>query len=122
MNPNTKRVLFWAPRVLGILYVLFLCLFAMDAFNQGHDFWKAFTDLGMQLIPALIAATLLAISWRRELVGAILFFVLAGFYCAWTKRFDWSLVIAGPMILIGVLFLFSWKSGSRSRTPTLQQT
>jgi cell division protein FtsW (lipid II flippase) len=125
MKLHTKRVVRWAPRILGALFVLFLGMFATDAFSREHGLWKSIADFGMHMLPALIAAAVLAVAWRRELAGAILYFVLAGFYCAWTKRLDWSLFIAGPMIVIGVLFLFSWKRAAtpyRSRSDTSRRS
>jgi len=45
MNTTTKRVLFWAPRVLGILFALFLSLFALDVFSEGYSFGETMLAL-----------------------------------------------------------------------------
>jgi hypothetical protein len=33
MNKALKRFLFWTPRLAGILFILFISLFALDVFD-----------------------------------------------------------------------------------------
>ena len=35
----SKQLLFWTPRILGILFALFLSMFALDVFGEGYGFW-----------------------------------------------------------------------------------
>jgi hypothetical protein len=35
-----KRILLWTPRVLSLLFALFVSLFALDVFGQGYGFWQ----------------------------------------------------------------------------------
>jgi hypothetical protein len=111
MNIGTKRVLFWSPRILCMLFALFLSLFALDVFGEGLGVGKTILALLMHLIPVYIVVIVLVIAWRWEWVGAVLFSTLAVFYVAsaW-GRFDWSayLAISGPLLVVGVLFLFNW--------------
>lgn len=116
MNTSTKRVVFWAPRVLGILFALFLSMFALDVFSEGYGFWETILALLIHLVPTYIVVIALVIAWRWEWVGAILFIALASFYLIGSRRLDWSLVISGPLFLIGVLFLFNWIYRARLRT------
>ena len=119
MNTIMKRVLFWTPRVLCILFAIFLSVFALDVFSEGYGFWQTIGALLLHLVPNFIVLGVLAISWRREWVGAILFTALAVFYVVWSwGRFHWSvyLTIAGPLVLIGVLFLFNWIYRAQLRT------
>ena len=37
MNNKWKRVLYWTPRVLGILFALFISIFALDVFGEGYS-------------------------------------------------------------------------------------
>ncbi|MGB7621126.1 MAG: hypothetical protein WBN92_02145 [Terriglobia bacterium] len=111
MSTSAKRLLFWTPRILCILFALFISLFALDAFNEGYGFWKALLALLIHLIPTGVILIVLAISWRWEWVGGILFPACGLFYLekVW-GRFHWSayLIISGPMFLVGVLFLINW--------------
>lgn len=116
MRKSADGLIFWAPRALGVLFALFLSLFALDVFTPGISFWKALTALLIHLVPVYVALIALAIAWRWEWVGAILFFSLAVFYLVWTwGRVHWSakLGISGPLALIGLLFLLGWVRRSR---------
>ncbi|MBZ5537096.1 MAG: hypothetical protein LAO31_14170 [Acidobacteriia bacterium] len=111
MRSPTKQLLFWGPRILCLLFALFISLFALDVFSEGNGFWKTVLALLMHLIPTGVILIVLAISWRREWVGAILFPVCGLFYLekVW-GRFHWSnyLIIPGPLFLIGILFFINW--------------
>ena len=119
MNTGIKRALFWTPRVLCIIFALFISLFAMDVFGKGYGFWETILALLIHLVPVYIVVIVLVIAWRWEWVGAILFTALAVFYLVWGwGRFHWIayLLISGPMVLIGVLFLFNWIYRAQLRT------
>ena len=112
MNTSTKRLLFWTPRVLCILLAMFLSVFAVDVFSEGYGFWQTIGALLLHLIPVYIVVIVLIVAWQRERVGGILFIALALFYLVTAVgRLHWFtyLVIPGPLVLIGVLFLFNWK-------------
>ncbi|MCK5315357.1 MAG: hypothetical protein KAJ53_09555, partial [Anaerolineales bacterium] len=93
----------------------FLSVFALDVFSEGYGFWQTIGALLLHLIPVYIVVILLVIAWRRERVGAILFIALAVIYVVSTfGRFPGGgLVIAGPLVLVGVLFLFNWRYNHR---------
>jgi hypothetical protein len=124
-NPMTKpmrRVVFWTPRVLSLLFAAFISLFALDVFGAGYGFWGTIAALLIHLIPTYAILIALAIAWRWEWIGAILFAALGAAYLivAW-GQFPWItyLLIAGPSFLIGALFLVNWLSrGERERTGT----
>lgn len=106
----TRRLLYWTPRLLGIVVSLFIGLFALDAFGPGKPLADALLDFAIHLLPALILLTLVAVSWRREWIGAFTFTALAVVYATTMSRgrLDWMLLIAGPLLLVGMLFLASW--------------
>ena len=119
MNTSLKRVLFWTPRILCILFAIFLSVFSFDVFGEGQGFWETILALLMHLIPVYIVVIVLVIAWRWEWVGAVLFTALAVFYVVWAwGQFDWSAyaVISGPLVLVGVLFLFNWIYRAQLRT------
>ena len=116
-----KPWLTWTPRILCLLFAVFLSLFALDVFGQGFGFWETVLALLMHLIPTGIVLVVLAVSWRWERIGAILFMALGIWYLltAW-GRFHWSayVVISGPLFLVGVLFLASWLNRTRIQSTT----
>jgi multisubunit Na+/H+ antiporter MnhG subunit len=69
----------------------------------------------MHNIPMLILLAVLIISWKYEIVGGIAF-ILAGLLYVVLLMMNpfewymiaWSLQIAGPAFLIGILFLVNW--------------
>lgn len=110
MNRTTAKWLFWTPRVICIAFALFLSLFALDVFDE-HQGWDIVLALLMHLVPVYLVIGVLALAWRWEWIGALLFTGLGLFYIVWTwGKFDWRapLFIAGPLVLIGGLFLVGW--------------
>jgi hypothetical protein len=112
MKPMTSNLLTWSPRVLGLLFAAFVSLFALDVLDGQHGLWKTVAALLMHLIPTAILLVVLGLSWRWEWVGALVFPALGVFYLvnSW-GRLHWSAyaVIAGPLFLLGGLFLLSWR-------------
>ena len=113
---RVNRFVYWAPRVLSILFLLFLAMFSLDIFDAGYDFWGTVLGLFMHNIPVLILLIVLIISWKYEIVGGIVFILAGLLYIAitinrveWYIALAWSLNIAGPAFLIGILFLLNWR-------------
>jgi hypothetical protein len=112
MTKPVKRLLFWMPRILCILFAVFVSLFAFDVFGEGDAFWKTILALLLHLIPTGIILIVLAVSWRWEWVGAIIFSALGVLYIVmFWGRFKWWYVylpISVPLFLVGFLFLINW--------------
>jgi len=111
MKPTTRQILFWSPRVLTILFALFLSLFALDVFDEGYGFWGTVVALFMHLIPTWIVLAVLAVSWRWEWVGTVSYVTLGLVYAYFAYgrgHPEWTVVIGGPLFLIGGLFLLNW--------------
>jgi hypothetical protein len=111
-----KNFLFWTPRVLCILFALFLSLFALDVFEERRSIWVSMPDFLIHLLPTYAIIAVLIVAWRWEWIGAILCFALAAVYAIWAMgRFHWGVffVIPGPLIVIGTLFLMNWFSRSQ---------
>jgi hypothetical protein len=111
MKSGTKRLLFWTPRILCIVFIVFVSLFALDVFNAGLGFWETVLALLIHLIPSAVLAGVLAISWRWEWVGGILFTGVGLAYLVMTwGRFAWYVYVfmSGPPIIVGILFLIGW--------------
>jgi hypothetical protein len=110
MNKTLKQILFWTPRVAGILFILFLSLFALDIFELQLGFWGTILGLFMHLIPSILLTIALILAWKWEWVGAVLFIGWAIWYVTMMRGFDWIayVLIAGLPALIGLLFLAGW--------------
>ena len=112
MNKNLKQTLLWTPRIAGILFVLFISLFAFDVFEEGLGFWGTLLALFMHLLPSILLAIAIFIAWKREWVGALLFIGWAIWYLAFfrDRNFPWItyVIIAGLPAMIGSIFLVDW--------------
>ncbi|HKL76573.1 MAG TPA: hypothetical protein VJ881_10965 [Halanaerobiales bacterium] len=110
-----NKYLYWAPRILSILFICFLFLFSLDVFSPELSFSEQMLGFFIHNIPVLILIVVLIISWKIEIVGGIVF-IAGGLYYIFmiigrveiTTLFIWSLTIAGPAFLIGILFILNW--------------
>ncbi|MEA4814148.1 MAG: hypothetical protein VB112_04515 [Oscillospiraceae bacterium] len=118
---KTEKILYWAPRILSILFICFLTLFSLDVFEPEMSAGEIALGLFMHNIPSIIMIILLVISWRKEIVGAVSYFCAGFLYIGflifgavnsglqWYLVISWSIIIAGPAFIIGVLFLINWR-------------
>jgi hypothetical protein len=109
MTKRSGRLLLWSPRILGVLVCLFLSLFALDSFGPDKSLSQALRDFAIHIAPMLILAVVIGVSWRWEWVGGIVFVGLAVAYSYVARHhLPWIPTIAGPLLVVGVLFLWSW--------------
>lgn len=71
-----KKALHWVPRILTILAILFVSMFALDAFDPGMTLQEQITGFLIHLIPSFILVILLAIAWRYRFAGGVIFMSL----------------------------------------------
>jgi hypothetical protein len=120
MENKVNRFVYWTPRILSILFLLFLAMFSLDVFDMDLGIWGTVAGLFMHNIPTFILLAVVILSWKREIVGGVAF-ILAGIaYIGVLLKtilenqphqwymLSWSLIIAGPAFLIGILFIVGW--------------
>lgn len=115
MEKKTSKFIYWTPRILSIIFIFFLALMSLDVISSELSFWQIVVGLFMHNIPALVLLIALLISWKYEIVGGIVFILAGLLYIVvlmmnpfeW-YMLSWSLIIAGPAFLIGILFLIGW--------------
>ena len=118
MKTPMKPFLFWTPRILCLLFAGLISLFALDVFEENHGFWNTALALLIHLIPTAILLLILALSWRWEWVGGVIFPVLGVSYLFFFwGRFHWSAyaIISGSLFLLGALFLLGWSNRVKLR-------
>jgi hypothetical protein len=103
-----ERILYWSPRILTILAILFMLMFSFDVFEGNESAGRKLLGFLMHNIPVLILSAILFISWKWEFIGGIL--LIAAFVAAsvFFKSFTgnpWSLIVLAPFIITGALFL-----------------
>lgn len=114
------------PRVLCILAILFISMFAMDSFDPALSLGKQITGFLIHLIPSYILTALLLIAWKSEKVGGIIFILIGVIFTpiVFLQNYNMNqsigmsllinLMITMPFVLVGVLFLMSHRIKRRA--------
>ena len=105
---NAGKLICWSARILGILYALFLSVFALDVFQESYSASETIIALGMHLVPTAVVIVVLLLAWKNARIGGLLFLILgAAFWIFFGGRNDWSgsMLVSGPLLLVGALFL-----------------
>lgn len=117
---TTDKIIQWIPRIICILAILFVSIFALDAFSPDQTVWQQISALLIHLIPSFILTAVLIVAWKWEKTGGIILtvagvilFILV-FNINYRQR-NFSLtqslinvsIICLPFIIAGVLFLVS---------------
>lgn len=55
MTKKINRFVYWLPRILSIIFILFLSLFSLDVISPELSFWEILVGLFMHNIPQLIS-------------------------------------------------------------------
>ena len=121
-----KSLIHWIPRVLCILTILFISLFAADAFSPGLTIWQQLGDFVIHLVPSFILLAFLIVAWKWELVGGIIFIVigLALSPLIFIHNYNMNhsvamslgiiLMITFPFVVVGILFITSHSMKKKS--------
>lgn len=63
---NQSSFIYWAPRILAILFLVFLDLFSLDVLEFARTPGDIFIGLLMHNIPVFLLTGLLIIAWKHE--------------------------------------------------------
>lgn len=109
----------WIPRLLCILAILFVSMFALDAFAPGLSIWEQISGFLIHLIPSFILLAALLVAWKWEKIGGIVLMViglgLSPFVFTMNLHRTGSvwvslgiiLMINLPFVMVGALFIIS---------------
>jgi hypothetical protein len=123
INSETKRsrVVYWIPRVLSILAIVFISIFSLDAFAPNLTIWQQLVGFFIHMIPSFALAALLIYTWKHEKWGGILFLLIGLIFTPiifnWNYRMNNSVwislaiitTITLPFVVVGILFLWHYK-------------
>ncbi|MDP2089086.1 MAG: hypothetical protein Q8J84_06750 [Flavobacteriaceae bacterium] len=116
---KTLKIVHWLPKVIGILAILFVGLFALDSFDSNLTIWQQVGGFLIHLIPSFILTAILIIAWKREYIGGIIFTIigLGMIPFVFIKNYNinnsiWmslgvTLLVTFPFVVVGVLFMVS---------------
>ena len=107
------------PRILCILAILFISLFALDVFSPELSLLQQIGAFIIHLIPSFILLALLILAWKREFIGGSIFIIiglgLSPIVFSHNYRMNHSvlmslgiiLTITIPFVVVGILFIIS---------------
>lgn len=107
-----RNTLYWTPRILGIIYICFIAIFALDVFIPGKTIGYYLVAFSIHLVPNFAIAVLLFIAWKHERLGGVFFILAALFFTVFFETYRMVinfLLISFPLILIGILFFLHGK-------------
>ena len=100
-----RQTINWLPRILGVLFSVFLGLFATDVFNEVYKIRQAVGAFIIHLLPSIFLFTFTLIGWRWPRWGAFLFAITGLIFVMYFKN-PWpiDIILAGPQFLVAILF------------------
>lgn len=114
---KTLNLLFWIPRLLCILAILFIGMFALDAFDAKLTLSEQILGFLIHLTPVYILIALLVVAWKWELLGGILLTAFGLITSPFVFMLNYNrihsvtgcllilLMITFPFIVVGLLFV-----------------
>jgi Tfp pilus assembly protein PilN len=116
---TSVKLLHWIPRILVILAILFVSMFALDSFSAERTFWQNALAFLIHLIPSFVLTGILIVAWKWEKIGGIILtvvgIVLSVLVFILNFKMNHSfwmsllivLMICIPFVVAGVLFILS---------------
>lgn len=129
---TSVKILHWAPRIICILAILFISLFALDSFSPDLTIWQQIGAFLIHLIPSFLLLVLLIVAWKREFIGGIIFTLIglgfSPFIFVHNYKMNQSvwmsltivLVITVPFIIAGILFIMSHRKKKKNLSSTTE--
>jgi hypothetical protein len=115
------RLRYLLPRLLGIAAILFISLFALDAFAGDAPLPAQLQAFAMHLLPSLVPLLLLVIAWRWEMVGGALYVLASALpFLLLRNPAGVNAMLAAPFVLTGIVFIASalgWPPSRRAPPP-----
>ena len=111
------KILYWFPRILAILSILFLIMFSLDSFGGDEPLGRQLLGFLMHNIPVFILIIALVIAWKNEIAGGVIFILLFFAFGIFFKSFSGntgSLIIITPFLLAGAMLILHQVLSARS--------
>lgn len=105
---SNGKWLTYAARTIHIAGLMFISLFALDV-AEGQPLAEIVLGLIIHLIPSLVLLAFLAIAWFQPAAGGVLLLIAGGsVFFALSNPILVNLMLGGPFILAGLLYLGGW--------------
>ena len=116
---KTLQILHWSPRILCIMAILFVSMFALDAFDPKLTLLQQIGGFLIHLIPSFVLLACLIVAWKWELIGGIILASIGIGFSPFVYQLNYHrihdvgaclvilLMITFPFIVVGFLFIMS---------------
>ena len=105
-----KNLITWAPRVIALMIIVFVLLFAFNGFVPRYLAGEEVVPLVIGILPAVVLFLALVLAWFFRLAGGITWIILgmAMIIFFHTYRDELSFhTLSSPVVAVGVLFVLS---------------
>jgi hypothetical protein len=114
---NYKWFLHWTPRILSVLAILFVSLFALDAFSPELSIWQQIGAFTLHMVPSFILLTILLVAIKWESIGGWIFLMIGLGFSPFIFTHNYNMnnsvwislgivaMINLPFIVVGALFI-----------------
>jgi len=110
----------WLPRIICILAILFISMFALDSFSSERTFWQNTAAFLMHLIPSFVLLAILIVAWKWEKIGGTILIIVVvvlsvsvfnlnynqRHFTLWQSIRNVS-ILCLPFVIAGILFILS---------------
>lgn len=124
---TSLRFLHWTPRIICILAILFVSIFALDAFDPALTMLQQLAGFLIHMIPSLILTGLLILAWKKEFIGGLIILMIGIVFTPIIYIMNYRmnnsvgmslgiiLTITFPFILTGILFIIESQVKRRNK-------
>lgn len=102
---KSHKVLYWTPRILVILAILFVSLFALDSFSPERTLWQNLAAFAMHMIPSFVLLIVLVIAWRWEFTGGVILTLIGLFFSVFLFIKNYHMNHSVPKSLLVILLI-----------------
>ena len=110
-NEHKSDKFIWIPRIVAIVYVLFLMIFSLNAFKIEGGTGVKIAGFIYYSLPSITVTAVLASYWRSPRACGIIFLAIGAFFTFRLGTYhsmDTFLLTSLPPLLAGILFLVAF--------------
>ena len=116
-----SMVLFWSSKIIGFVLLTLLLMLSFDVFDLEESAFAIFLAFLIHNIPFFILLVAYIIAWKKELIGAVIFFIATTLFIIFLGVNGGFEMIKSAFILIflsyltSLLHFFSWRIKNKRR-------
>ena len=113
ISGRLAKLIYWSPRLAGVLIIFFVSLFALDMFSPEYTLTEMLVGFLIHMLPSIVMSVLLILAWRRPWIGFLAFLLAALYFLRFLggglgESAGNFLLFSGPLLLVSLLFGVNW--------------